>query len=204
MISLSLPFLHIVCHPSSHSVISLSLFFSSSNTTYSHHFLTSKEEGQKLSRDKSISRKGLILAIRTILKQLQGIKGRTDISCISTKRNILFLTVLGVGPKACVDVRGCRRWALWQENRVGIWLLAKVNPPAHAQSGSPDNVKYELKYPKASRKIKERIFNNVNLNSALFNNGVRTFPLQMLKNGLEKVWGIKSLCAIKRSAFGIS
>lgn len=57
MISLSLPFLHIVCHPSSPSVISLSLFFSSSNTTYSHHLLISKEEGQKLSRHKSVSRK---------------------------------------------------------------------------------------------------------------------------------------------------
>lgn len=46
----------------------------------------------------------------------------------------------------------------------------------------------ELKYPEASRKIQERIFNTVNLNSAVFNNGVRTFPLQMLKNGIEKSW----------------
>lgn len=62
----------------------------------------------------------------------------------------------------------------------------------------------ELKYPEASRKIKERIFNNVNLNSALFNNGVRPFPLQMLKNGLEKSWEKKSLRETKRSALGIS
>lgn len=56
--------------------------------------------------------------------------------------------------------------------------------------GHPIMSQSELKYPEASRKIKERIFNNVNLNSALFNNGVRTFPLQMLKNGIEKSWEI--------------
>lgn len=46
----------------------------------------------------------------------------------------------------------------------------------------------ELQYPEASRKIKKRLFNNVNLNSAPFDNRVRTLPLQMLKNGLEKSW----------------
>lgn len=56
-ISLSLPFLHTVCHPLSHSVTSLSPFFCSSNPMYSHHLLTSEEEGQKLSRDKRVSRK---------------------------------------------------------------------------------------------------------------------------------------------------
>lgn len=61
----------------------------------------------------------------------------------------------------------------------------------------------ELKYPEASRKIQERIFNTVNLNSALFNNGVRTFYLQMLKNGIEKSWERKS-CEIKKSALGTS
>lgn len=45
---------------------------------------------------------------------------------------MLFLTVQGVGPKACVDVRGCSEWTLWQENRVSISLLAKVNPSANA------------------------------------------------------------------------
>lgn len=60
----------------------------------------------------------------------------------------------------------------------------------------------ELKYPEASRKIQERIFNTVNLNSALFNNGVSTFYLQK-KNGIEKSWERKS-CEIKKSALGTS
>lgn len=120
MISLSLPFLHIVCHPSSHSVIPLSLFFSSPNIKYSHHFLISKEEGQKLSRDKRVSRERVNSGHQNNFQISTGNRGKNRYFLHQHKKEYSISDCTGVGPKACVDMRGCRGWTLWQENRMGI------------------------------------------------------------------------------------
>lgn len=109
-ISLSLPLLNVVCHPSSHSVISLSLFLSSTNTTYSHHFPTSKEEGQKLTRDKRVSRERVNSGHQNNFQITTANRGKNRYFLHQHKNEYAISDCTGVGPKACVDVRGCRGW----------------------------------------------------------------------------------------------
>lgn len=149
--------LQIVCHhwPRSVSLISLSLSFSSSKPAYSYHFLTSKEEGQAVSKGIRKSRKRINSGQSNELQTTTGSRREEWIFSSSAQKLALILNGSGRGGKVLVDVGGWRGglYGKMPERATGCW--PKLTHQLMYSQGHLLVSQSELKYPQVSKKSKK-------------------------------------------------